>query len=604
MGKVIETPNRGRPGHVELKPAGYLGELRKGKGPRLYVGRNGRRLSSPDPDPQEPNFTGRYEDYSSTYSFLVNQAGKRVECWLSPFMSAGSSGRRYSYLLGGDREGDGSFRVQSYPDGKIRARLWREGEHVKFQVEDGDVEILLRQEKRPTLSPHALPSNVKPSEIPWRFEWAPLRVAVVSLLRTRIHRLAPYVKSFFKSPSPLQPEFPEINPERLSDQSIKTAQHLFTELDEVFACNDVNATERDSARWLLCQFTRLERVRIKDSERSMNQWLQIVNNWLISYPKTNIPTELKRRMKVLRHLGITGATKYTYGVKLELHGMSFDAGIDIGKWDAMIEVRQLKPSAWPQPAKLKGVLYNIGLGLSVGVQVAVLTSGSALSSVEWAPADFKGPIKMTDLGVWGGAGESGAMSLTWLTFLGGRDSLHPPLEADLSGPADLIGVGAGLGGAVYQGSVKSPFRVPMRKDVKDAPPEYQVDAKVGTARHFDFGVALLRPEAIDLLRRFCAIELALLNQPNASVEIHGHADRPDTPERNDKLSTMRASNVEQAMKDILGLWLRAQITKVEGHGEEQAAKTDDPKQRNPAYRRVNVSICGRRALILWARGPR
>jgi outer membrane protein OmpA-like peptidoglycan-associated protein len=86
----------------------------------------------------------------------------------------------------------------------------------------------------------------------------------------------------------------------------------------------------------------------------------------------------------------------------------------------------------------------------------------------------------------------------------------------------------------------------------------------------------------------------------------------DTEERNKDLSEMRAKNVLQAIKDVLGqrFALPAASIVLEGHGEKDADKDKQAQEQaighalrdrpDRRFRRVDVYLNGRCVLVLWS----
>jgi outer membrane protein OmpA-like peptidoglycan-associated protein len=143
--------------------------------------------------------------------------------------------------------------------------------------------------------------------------------------------------------------------------------------------------------------------------------------------------------------------------------------------------------------------------------------------------------------------------------------------------------------------------------------EAAVDTQTKAEVHFPLGVAVLGAKARQRIRELCAAELPWFMFPGSTLLITGNCDRIDTEENNNELSQMRADNVKQAIKDVLGQRLKIPDTKetivAVGLGEQEAAKAYEKTKHKPighgeplinqARRRVDVVLNGRRVLTLW-----
>ena len=119
--------------------------------------------------------------------------------------------------------------------------------------------------------------------------------------------------------------------------------------------------------------------------------------------------------------------------------------------------------------------------------------------------------------------------------------------------------------------------------------------------HFKFGSAILETMGKALVRSFCAVWLRWVDSPESQLTVIGHADSVDSPERNRDLSRMRAQNVIQAMKDVLGPKLRIPESRIiaQAWGECDAYFHGEEDSRNRKFRRVDVALDGHCVLTLW-----
>ena len=88
------------------------------------------------------------------------------------------------------------------------------------------------------------------------------------------------------------------------------------------------------------------------------------------------------------------------------------------------------------------------------------------------------------------------------------------------------------------------------------------------------------------LQAFAACELPLLTNPLASIWLEGHADRPDYPEPNKRLSKNRAESVSNYLQGLLGPEIASRL-EFSGVGEPTGG---DEKVFDQNYRRVDLRV--------------
>ena len=248
-----------------------------------------------------------------------------------------------------------------------------------------------------------------------------------------------------------------------------------------------------------------------------------------------------------------------------------------------------------------GVLLNKGKGgeEDIKAQASFSTFG------EWTPADFPGTVKLFEGGVWGGKTVFGKK------VGGGKRDAALVLTGRGTHPERIVAL-EGLGGDYREGiggefevSVGRVFEKGEDLEGKDfsrrtKPIWYAVKKKDKEDVHFDLGSAILK-NRVDL-RKCAAIWLPWLESPLSALEIVGQADTVEIrkPGRNQELSEMRANNIKQALKDILGDNLKIPDGKIEtkGLGDVEAAKHDRPETPDRKFRRVDVNLNGRCVLVL------
>jgi outer membrane protein OmpA-like peptidoglycan-associated protein len=178
---------------------------------------------------------------------------------------------------------------------------------------------------------------------------------------------------------------------------------------------------------------------------------------------------------------------------------------------------------------------------------------------------------------------------------------HLPVIAALSG-AKAIGKGLGVNFFVSFGWIWGDDAI-VQKDYTRPLTERQAHLVLERKSevHFPLGVAVLTRAARARLRELCAAELPWFSFEGSSLVVTGNCDRIDTPEHNYTLSVMRAQNVVQAMKDILGrhFCIPSNSVRTIGKGETEASAVKNEPQINPNRRRVDIDLNGRRVLTLW-----
>jgi flagellar motor protein MotB len=125
--------------------------------------------------------------------------------------------------------------------------------------------------------------------------------------------------------------------------------------------------------------------------------------------------------------------------------------------------------------------------------------------------------------------------------------------------------------------------------------------------HFKHDSAVLTIGAINLLRKLCANEMAIITSPSTTIIITGHTDRSGKDEYNKTLSQNRAENVKQKLLDICGdKYKPINASKVFYEGEKEAVKyaaamkTQGTKapEYDPRFRKVEITINGKLVLTL------
>jgi len=267
--------------------------------------------------------------------------------------------------------------------------------------------------------------------------------------------------------------------------------------------------------------------------------------------------------------------------------------------------------------KYQMVLVGAGVLLGKGGAEDIEAKATFKSNSNWTPADFPGWVILHDGGVWLGT----KVPITKeLVAVGARDPVmvligrgnHPQQIFPLKGAsANREGIGGEY--AFSWGRI-----VDLNEDLSDINysrpmkhSERLVTKRASDNVHFEFGSALLKGAGRYQVRVFCSVWLRWLESPKSMLRIVGHADTVDTREHNVELSIMRAKNVRQAIKDILGSKLAIPDSAISTDGLGKKEADDDKAAREKAvghllrdtpdvrFRRVVVELNGQCVLVLW-----
>jgi outer membrane protein OmpA-like peptidoglycan-associated protein len=264
------------------------------------------------------------------------------------------------------------------------------------------------------------------------------------------------------------------------------------------------------------------------------------------------------------------------------------------------------PSWGNQPRTYKVFLVGGGVVAGKGTNADLKAQATMITNEEWTPADFPGSLKLFEGGVWAGK-----------KILGKR-----------------IGVGVRDASLVIHGSGTHKEAILALDELKEERTDYGAEFNANWGRifdldhvfveedftrrrsridyavrkiakdetYFDFGCAPLTNTGRTHLRQFAAAWLPWLESAESNLKIVGHADTVDTLEFNKMLSELRAINVRQALRDILGAHLAIPDAHIEweGQGKEEALRMGLPdKTKIFGARRVDVYLNGRLVVAVW-----
>lgn len=564
-----------------------------------------RSLAPAQPDPQTPKIGGRWQDESGKFNAMINQAGSHIECWVTPASTLLGIARRV-FRLGGDRTSDRDFSLYVYPDptqasGKVRLlavdklqmTLTSQGVTQTSTL----VPIDATRPGRPTLSDAALallPSEAAIFKVEEQF---PLTRQERQLLKDKlgVPALAPLINNWLNVGSGTNVA------DRIERE--KAAGELDAYIGKVFAVFHPESIPlvRERARNVVA----VETLTFEKTQRTVLDWLSRIVN---QNDQEGFNVSKTPNMKDFLGLGVSKRTQpFLYQVEYFVEGFSGDFGIGLGGFVGFIVVTKRDG---PNPTnkilfKQQYEMWFGGIsgGLSAGFQIGMLSSGSGTSFVDYAPADIPGWVTFIDGSAKAGAGIGPAGGIGGMEIHG--NGAQPTLFIDTSGVTAVGGNVQGFAG-LYAGAelgfsagriLKIGNKFPKRTfETRIPSTDYAVDAKANAQVHFALGDAFLTPQGRQLLRIFCAAELATLTVAGSSLDLEGHADRIDTAQRNNELSLLRAKNVVQAVKDVLGSALSITDDRIatRGLGERRAAEAHDlDGSVNPNFRKVEIVLDGR-----------
>ena len=562
------------------------------------------------PDKAATDITGRYEyaqgNREEWFIFRVNQAGRHIECLFG--ISFGPRDRRKKrevWLLHGDLQGDGSFTLFNRKDPKW---LWKISPVGKtFQLDAlGKKWPLTLVSTHPTLMGKAL-DGFPDFDIVRLYEWFPLTHQQIRHLVDGLHadKIAPYLKNFFE----------QSGGSRVHERGAryKAARRLDDYIHNVFQDpkHGVHAADLVLARFYAR--TILTRNKWKFSyTRSQLDWIQFI----VSRVKLDKWNDL---LYLPEYLGLSSGANLTAGAATSLHTYNVTlklvgAGLFVHYWRGTITIEKTTGDKWKHSFSIWLIAGEAGLTIKLHDTL----SGKAESSFDWKPPDVPGRVSMgkVEAGVTVLGGKASAQA--GFMHIHGRGYL-PPLE--------VLFADTGLGIEVPFGKDEDSRKVkPQAIDVSIGPggawgkigdksfsdidystvqikTDYSVDYSLTGDVHFCLDSALLTEDARQALRIMCANELAAFMSTNSHLTIYGHTDRSQTDEYNLRLSTFRAENALQAIKDILGVKFKVSDRNVValGKGEAEAKRDNRPENEvNPKYRRVDIVLNARLVLSLKA----
>ena len=601
----------GKPGAVGPGPVRHV----------LRVARADRRLADPASEVQPKRVTGRYQNSGAAgdsdrppFLLHVNQAGKHIEALLVDLSHAG--GTPGYHRFGGNLLG-GKFAVTDADANGGSLKVDGEDLLLDYEAVSLAGERFRLRERRATFLDESLeplievygeaggsaPLARKTLE---EAERTPLTDAQMRFLSEGL--ASDWIETFLRT----------YHENASSMQTAARAQSVFTadEFDgrvgglvKPSRWNNQLETARAYARRLLA----FQKVTIGDSRKSALQWIEDMTMEAIeNLPQISPSSAQEHPLTNLRGLvglapgAVARPNQYRLDLSLKHKGVTAWETLRAELYYGTMTVASETATSFKRETSH---IYNVVLvgGGSLhgkGGEAEIKANATFTTLGEWTPADFPGVLKLVEGGAWiaksvkGKAHGVGKREAALI--LVGRGN-HPEIIAPLEGLGERRdGIGAEFAlsyGRVLQKGEKldeKDFSRPKRRI------DYAVEKTDRSETHFILGSALLRNRGT--LRASAAVWLPWLESTESALKIVGRADTVDTPKRNVDLSEMRAKNVKQALKDILGDDLAIPDAKVEtqGLGEVEASRHDPDETPDLKYRRVDVELNGRCVLTLWS----
>ena len=615
-----------------------------------------RRLDNETPaDPQSPDITGRYQsdgarEASRAYGFLlhVNQAGKHVEGLLVRLPRGHVHGSIAQQRFYADLKGGGVFAAATptVSDGMtvdgVYGEIRQQGEDLilDLPVWDGlaGTRFYLR-ERRASFLDQSLDSLIDAQD------------AVVGAnddIRKLIESTEKYPLSDAQRSRLRQVFAPEEIDRRLkayydassADRSsalagrLRLAEDLDYYVGRAFDESGWATQQKAQVLEYVRAILAIQRADMNQSRRSELEWIEdivaessdtkkeLIAGYDGSFDWDQFLPSLHRVLGTTATLGGGVVREYKVRVDLKAHDTSPKklglSAFHLRAYEGNITITQLPSSAdkgWSQPYKM--VLVGAAAILGKGGAEDIDATGAFKSSANWTPADFPGWAFLHDGGGWAGRKVPISKELIAIghrevvLVLKGRGN-HREQLFPLKG-ADALREGLGGEYSFTWGRIYD-LDTDLSEIDYSRPMKYSqrlVTTRTGDNVHFEFGSALLKGAGRYQVRVLCAIWLRWLESPKSTLHIVGHADTVDTEERNKQLSIMRAKNVRQAIKDVLGAKLAPPDTLMptDGLGEQEADEDKAARERavghrlrdtpDARFRKVEIDLNGQCVLVLW-----
>lgn len=595
----------------EQKHPSYLSVSSGKDGARKKSGvfaRKRREVAPSHPDPQQPLITGRYQDVDGSCTIMINQAGTHMECWYALVEPSDGTSTKYWAHWGGDLQpGSSDFELYEHSKGERKAVgvLQVSGERLLLHAR-GELVRLELMTSRPTLSEGAIrsmPGSDEDRSFLLHCERFPLTRQYIQWLNGRlVEKLAPLLERYFAV---------EMTGTRIGDrvERLALAKRIDQHVEDTFSTkvgSGWNPSDVSLAQLYGRFIIRSQAWSWKGDIRPIEEWLRLVAQRCSIDRLVGTQGEIVLRSLYV-HLKVRASKNlFNYEVELVVGGASVDIGLGLSFWMGRITIKKFPyvqnadgkwvngPLSWSQGYPL--YIAGGSLGYSVGFSVALESSGSGISEIEYQPEELVGSFYTYDVNL---TAVAWAVGPSIMVIRGDTISL-PSLVINMSGVTTKYGLAGGGEGGATVGVIGDVDTKTVRSDSLQMDFHYS-DMEGATACHFRLGDSFLTDEGREHVRRVAALELALFGSEYSVLKIDGHADRIDERERNIELSQFRARNTLQALRDVLGsqFRIREENIVIRGLGEHEAEAEGQPDGKgDPVKRRVDVRIEGRVILSL------
>jgi outer membrane protein OmpA-like peptidoglycan-associated protein len=588
------------PFEFEVKPVGYhdhrppLHATRFHQSVHLGVHRRYFAVPSPDPRFTLGRITGRYESDEKGYAAMVNQAGEHVEVWLVKARRAGARRETPGRLAGRLEETSGLMHATLHAPEDPNKSIGT------MRVMPGRVGKVLRIS---TAIPGEPALSIDVTQVGGSPIFSDSALEACESIELELYQRHP----LFKSQNDwLRSKLDDGTLKRCFSSFYKTGQGPKGWVGRREALFEVDAHlagvlgGRPNVGWdaddrpLVVHTIKSNLAALPWTERT--SYAEVIQEMAstvagdLDWPEQVMADKLKH----LLALGFEikkGERKYIYKCVLKSTGIAASLLLNVGAFGAVLEISREEPE-WHDTFVLEYV--QVGASLAAGVQLLTINDGKGVSRTLYRSEHIPGRATILGIGNYHGGAFSGGPQAMILHCRGGV----PPLKFDLTNlfEASTVDVGAGIDVATLAVGIvgkppssrpREPRAIHLSREYKC--PQQQSERSV----HFRSGDALLTEAGRQLLRVVCANELAIFANPNSQLTLLGHTDRVDVEERNMELSCLRAFNVLQAIRDILGDNFKIPEERVfihwEGENEAKAAGERD-EVPNLAHRRVQVIL--------------
>lgn len=560
-----------------------------------------RILSDPKPESPKINITGHYENQiningkiKTDWIIRINHAGRHIEGILVKVLYPDQRPKGWLFHedddevsrpfteFYGDLQSDGSYLFFDRRDPSGNWGYFRpKSGTIEWELSGKGKSLLTKISDNPTLM-----NTSNFDKLVWLHEKFPLTLAQIKNLERGLStdKVAVQLQKYFSTPAGIK----YAEKQEMAKQAAKVGYYIADVFTNGFY--GVNDNDLELAQFYAKTILTNNKWKFKQITRSQLDWIQIMLDVNSRNGFTLKPIEKYLGLRPSNNNADPSAPMHQYQVTLKLTGAAFI----IAGYFGTITIEKLNGKKWKESYKV----HFFGGGLDVSFRDEMV--GKAETYHEWTPPDFPGEIRLGEIGIsFGSSVAAGFMQIFGSGYLPPMDVGYTDVDIKLKKPK-----------APKAGGKALPFGKIRSKTFKDfdatksiAITDYSADYKLKNDTHFCLGSAVLTEDARQALRIVCANELVAFSTPSSVLEIIGYTDRVDTDDRNLTLSALRASNTEQALRDILGSNFKIpdKQIKVVGKGENEAKAAGRPDEKpEPKDRRVDIKLNSRLLISLKA----